>query len=140
MSDQAWLEDYIRHTGAVAGTVHRYEEGGLRLAAALNIPPKVCEIVTWVPAGKGMAGQALVTAKPVFTCNLRNDPSAAVLPGARAVDAKAAIALPIPDASGQVMAVVGVAFSSDHDFGPDEIEHLTRLGASVLADPYEPLY
>ena len=133
MTDRDWLEDYLRTSGAVAGTVHRYEDGGLRLTAAHNIPPKVCEVVAWVPAGKGMAGQALVTARPVSTCNLKDDPSAAVRPGARAVDAQAAIALPVADQHGKVMAVVGAAWAGARDFSPADIDQLTTLAASVLA-------
>lgn len=137
MTDRDWLEDYLRTFGAVAGTVHRYEirsgEEGLLLTAAHNIPPKVCEVVAWVPAGKGMAGQALVTAQPVSTCNLKDDPSAAVRPGARAVDAQAAIALPVADAHGKVMAVVGAAWAVSRNFSSADVEQLTALAASVLS-------
>ncbi len=132
MRDQDWLEDYISQTGAVAGTIHRVEEGGLRLTASKNIPAKVCEVVAWVPAGKGMAGQAMVTAKPVSTCNLKDDPSSAVRPGARAVDAQAAIALPVAGAEGSVQAVVGVAWADGRDLSQTEIDHLTALAASVV--------
>jgi L-methionine (R)-S-oxide reductase len=139
MNDQLWLEDYLRSSGAVAGTVHRYEEragdehGGLRLTAAHNIPAKVCEVVTWVPWGKGMAGQALVTRQPISTCNLKDDPSAAVRPGARAVDAQAAVALPVAAADGTIMAVVGVAWAQSHELSSSDLQHLTELAASVLA-------
>jgi hypothetical protein len=132
MNDQIWLESYIREAGAVAGTVHRTEEGGLRLTASHNIPAKVCEVVAWVPAGKGMAGQALVRAKPVSTCNLKDDPSAAVRPGARAVDAQAAVALPVADSGGRVMAVVGIAWADSRDLSVAEVDQLTARAASVL--------
>lgn len=128
--DQPWLIDYIREAGAVAGTVHRREEGGLRLTASHNIPPKVCEIVAWVPDGKGMAGQALVTKAPVFTCNLKDDPSATVRPGARAVDAQAAIALPVFDSAENVIAVVGIAYADHRDFTPETIAELTLQAGS----------
>lgn len=131
-SDQQWLEDYIRDAGAVAGTVHRTHPGGLKLSAAHNIPPRVQDVVAFVPEGKGMAGQALVTRQPVFTCNLKDDPSATVRPGARAVDAQAAIALPIAAPSGDIAAVVGVAYADGRDFPPQEIAHLTTLAASIL--------
>lgn len=131
-SDQPWLEEYVRIAGAVAGTVHRSLPGGLKLSAAHNIPPRVQEIVAWVPQGKGMAGQALVTRQPVFTCNLKDDPSATVRPGARAVDAQAAIALPIAGSTGDIAAVVGVAYADGRDFPPKEIARLTTLAASIL--------
>lgn len=130
--DQQWLEDYIRTAGAVAGTVHRAHPGGLKLSAAHNIPPRVQEIVAWVPEGKGMAGQALLTRQPVSTCNLQDDPSATVRPGARAVDAQAAIALPIAGPTGDIAAVVGVAYADGRDFPPHEVARLTRHAASIL--------
>ena len=55
---QTWLEGWLREIGAIAGTVHIHENDGLRLAAAVNIPEKVQQIVAWVPSGKGMAGSA----------------------------------------------------------------------------------
>src|SRR4030088_1693644 len=92
---ELWLVRYLADTEGVAGTVHLCENGGLRLAAAVNIPPRVRAAVEWVPSGKGMAGLALERGEPVQTCNLQEDVSGAVKPGARAVDAKAAIALPV---------------------------------------------
>src|SRR3954469_3882942 len=94
---QSWLAAFLNREGGVAGTVHLHEEGGLRLAAAVNIPPKVQEIVTWVPSGKGMAGLALERGESVQTCNLQEDRSGAVKPGAKAVNAQAAIAMPVRD-------------------------------------------
>jgi L-methionine (R)-S-oxide reductase len=132
MTDQEWLEQYIQQVSGVAGTVHRREPGGLRLTGSRNIPPRVCEIVAWVPDGKGMAGQALVTAQPVTTCNLKDDPSAAVRPGARAVDAQAAVALPVFSADGAVIAVVGVAWPDSRDFSRADIEDLQRTASLLL--------
>jgi hypothetical protein len=132
LDDQGWLESYIAQAGAVAGTLHRFEPGGLRLAAAKNIPPKVCEVVAWVPEGKGMAGLAMQRRQAVTTCNLKDDASGDVRPGAKAVDAQAAIALPVLDQAGQVRAVVGVAYQDSRDFPPDEIGRLTRLGDSLV--------
>jgi L-methionine (R)-S-oxide reductase len=132
MTDQEWLEQYIQQVSGVAGTVHRREPGGLRLTASRNIPPKVCEIVAWVPDGKGMAGQALVTGRPVTTCNLKDDPSATVRPGARAVDAQAAVALPVFSPQGAVLAVVGVAWPDSRDFSQADIDALQRSASLPL--------
>src|SRR6266853_603820 len=97
---QAWLAGFLSGAGAAAGTVHLHTEGGLRLAAAVNIPPPVRQAVQWVPSGKGMAGLALERGEPVQTCNLQEDRSGAVKPGARAVNAQAAVALPVRDREG----------------------------------------
>src|SRR6516225_4304735 len=66
-----WLSDFLIRNGGTSGTVHLYQDGGLRLAAAVNIPEKVRQIVSWVPMGKGMAGLALAHGVPIQTCNLK---------------------------------------------------------------------
>jgi len=138
---QDWLKGFITAQGAVAGTVHWHvqsrERTGLELIAAVNIPPKVQEIVEWVPPGKGMAGQALVQGVPVQTCNLKDDSSGAVRPGAKAVDAAAAVALPVRSSSGEVSAIVGVAYSDQRQFSDEDLARLERAAGTVLAEPRE---
>jgi len=128
---QEWLSGYIQNTGAVAGTVHVRQGDGLTLTAAVNIPPPVAEVVRWVPWGKGMAGMALETGEAVTTCNLKEDDTGRVKPGAKAVSAQAAIALPVKDANGSVVAVVGVAFMEEREIGHDEIARLTSDASSL---------
>lgn len=133
---QDWLKNFIAAQGAVAGTVHWHvrteEKTGLELIAAINIPPKVQEIVEWVPPGKGMAGQALVQGAPVQTCNLKDDSSGAVRPGAKAVDAAAAVALPVKAASGEISAIVGIAYSDQRQFSDADLVQLERAAGAVL--------
>lgn len=133
---QDWLKKFIAAQGAVAGTVHWHlqagEKTGLELIAAVNIPPKVQEIVAWVPPGKGMAGQALVQGNPVQTCNLKDDSSGTVRPGAKAVDAAAAVALPVRDASGEISAIVGIAYSDQRQFSDEDLMRLEQAAGAVL--------
>jgi len=133
---QGWLKNFIAAQGAVAGTVHWHvqapEKTGLELIAAVNIPPKVQEIVEWVPPGKGMAGQALVQGLAVQTCNLKDDSSGAVRPGAKAVDAAAAVALPVRGASGEISAVVGIAYSDQRQFSDEDLARLEQAAGAVL--------
>ena len=117
-----WLAEYLRALGAVAGSVHLVEGAGLRLTGAVNLPEKVQQVVEWVPLGKGMAGQALERGEPVFTCNLKNDSSSAVRPGARAVEAEAAVAMPVRGRSNAVVAIVGLAFADQRDFTKADLE------------------
>src|SRR6185369_7186042 len=106
---------------------------GLRLAAAVNIPPKVQEVVAWVPSGKGMAGLALERGESVQTCNLkRDDGSGAVRPGAKAVDAQDAIALPVRDGAGAIVAVVGIAYADEGEISDGEVKRLEQAAASFL--------
>jgi len=117
-----WLAEYLRSLGAVAGSVHLVEGVGLRLAGAVNLPEKVQAVVEWVPCGKGMAGQALERGEPVFTCNLKGDSSGAVRPGAKAVDAQAAVAMPVRNGSNVIVAIVGFAFAEQRDFTKADLE------------------
>lgn len=105
MTDQAWLEAALKTLGATSGTVHRVEGDLLRLTAAVNIPESVLAVTQRIPKGKGMAGLAWQRGEPVQTCDLQADVTGDVQPGAKAVEAQEAIAIPVGD-----RAVVGFAF------------------------------
>lgn len=107
-----WLREFLGRHGAVSGTVHLVEGDHLKLAAAVNIPAKVQEVTAQIPMGKGMAGLAWQRAQPVATCNLQDDATGDVRPGAKAVGAKAAVAFPIGE---PVRAVVGAAWMEERD-------------------------
>jgi len=128
---QDFLESLLVRLGGVAGTVHEQRGEDLYLTAAHNIPPPVVAIVAHVPHGKGMAGVAQVKKQPVQTCNLQTDDSGTIKPGAKAVDAKAAIALPVFDDSGEVRAVVGIAWDSEGDLGPEVEQSMMQLAAAL---------
>jgi L-methionine (R)-S-oxide reductase len=128
---QNWLTRYLADCAAVAGTVHRHENAGLRLVACVNIPDPVRDAVAWVPSGKGMAGLALERGEAVQTCNLQADPSGAVRPGAKAVHAQAAAALPVRDQQGCIIAVVGIAFAGEREISEAELEKLTAAAESL---------
>jgi hypothetical protein len=121
---EQWLRSYIERNGGVAGTVHLRAQGQLVLAAAVNIPPKVADVVRQIPRGKGMAGLAWERGEPVHTCNLKTDATGDVRPGAKAVDANAAVAIPIHDAAGEVRGVVGIAYMGERDITEQELEAL----------------
>jgi len=112
---QQWLQSFIAEAGGIAGTVHVQVGEDLVLTAAHNIPPQVVQAVSHVARGKGMAGLAQVRREPVRTCDLQTDDSGRIRPGARAVEAQAAIALPVLDAAGGTVAVVGVAWAGAGD-------------------------
>lgn len=124
--DQAWLEAFISRHGAVAGTIHTLEAGDetLSLGAAHRIPPPVLERVRAIPKGKGMAGLAWERDAPVSTCNLKTDETGDVRPGAKAVDAAAAVALPVHRDDQSFCGVVGIAFAGEREMAEDELAEL----------------
>ncbi|WP_411107113.1 GAF domain-containing protein [Streptomyces sp. cmx-4-9] len=126
-----WLRQWIEAHGGAAGTVHVRRGEDMVLAAAVNIPPPVVEIVRVVPRGKGMAGLAFERDEPVSTCNLKTDTSGDVRPGARAVDAHAAVAIPVHDGSGQVQGVVGIAYAGERAMDEQELAVLTGEAEAV---------
>jgi hypothetical protein len=130
-AQQEWLELFIAQQGGTAGTVHVERGDDLYLTAAHNIPPKVIAIVAHVPHGKGMAGVAQVKKQPVQTCNLQTDETGNIKPGAKAVNAQAAIALPVFNHAGAVCAVVGIAWTHEAEIGEAEQQKMMELAATL---------
>jgi hypothetical protein len=128
---QAFLESLLRDVDGVAGTVHEQRGEDLYLTAAHNIPPPVIAIVAHVPHGKGMAGVAQVKKQPVQTCNLQTDDSGTIKPGAKAVNAQAAIAVPVLDDAGDVRAVVGIAWNHERELDPEFEQSMMQLAAAL---------
>jgi hypothetical protein len=125
-----WLRAFLARHGAVAGTVHVVRDDLLVIAAAHNIPPKVQEVTARIPLGKGMAGLAWEHDRAISTCNLKEDASGAVKPGAKAVDAKAAVALPVHGGDG-VRGVVGLAWADERDLPDALIDGIARDAESM---------
>ncbi len=131
---QSWLSEFLRAHAGVAGTVHRRRADALELCAAVNIPPKVIDVTRTIPRGRGMAGLAWERGRPVSTCNLADDQSGDVRPGAKAVAAKAAAALPVLASDGECIAVVGIAWNDERDLDDATLARLQQAAASVLID------
>ena len=127
-----WLADFVKQSGGVAGSVHRVDGDLLALAAAVNIPEPVQQITRSIPKGKGMAGLAWQRGVPVQTCNLQTDASGDVQPGARAVAARAAIAIPVLTPRGDCAGVVGIAFAYDGELDEATVAQLSRGAAGWL--------
>ncbi|MCY1082584.1 GAF domain-containing protein [Archangium lansingense] len=123
----------------MAGTVHLRRGEALELVATLNIPPPVMDAVRVVPRGKGMAGLALGTGEPVQTCNLQADESGRIQPGDRRVPVRAAVALPVLDAAGEVRAVVGIAFLHEGDLSSELTRALMAAAAELPLAACEPM-
>jgi len=125
-TDEQWLAGALAEVGAIAGSVHRRHGARLTLTAAVGIPPPVIERTLEIPRGKGMAGLAWSRKVPVSTCDLVNDPSDDVRPGARAVEAGQAAAIPVLDAD-RVRAVVGFAFAESGQLLRERLQALSSI-------------
>jgi L-methionine (R)-S-oxide reductase len=132
-SHQGWLERVIAENGGVAGSVHVYSATSdlLELTASVNLPPPVVAITQTIPKGKGMAGLAWERQRPVQTCNLQQGGNPDVRPGARAVNAQAAIAIPVHDTSGALRGVVGIAFMGEREIVGEELARLEHAAQQL---------
>jgi len=128
----AWLERFLAQHGATSATIHLVRDGGLRLAAAVNIPPAVQQVVAWVPNGKGMAGFGARAARAHPYLQPKEDRIGNVKPGAKAVHARAAVAIPVDDEAGNVRAVVGMGFLEERDFSSGDLQQLQRSASTLL--------
>lgn len=128
---QEWLEAFVSEHKGVAGSVHVERDGDLYLTAAKNLPPPVIAMVTHVARGKGMAGVAQTSKLPTQTCNLQTDDTGRIKPGAKAVSAQAAIALPVLDEGGGIAAIVGIAYAHEGELPPEQVQVLMDAAAKV---------
>lgn len=128
---QQFLESLLDRLGGVAGTVHEQRGDDLYLTASQNIPPPVVALVAHVAHGKGMAGAAQVKKQAVQTCNLQTDDSGTIKPGAKAVGAQAAVALPVLRDDGEVRAVIGIAWNHEGELGPELEQSMMQLAAAL---------
>jgi hypothetical protein len=54
-----------------------------------------------------------------------------VRPGAKAVNAQAAVALPVRGAGGSVRAVVGIAFLGEREFSEEQVQAFERAAEDL---------
>jgi hypothetical protein len=131
VATEAWLKAFLSDHGGIAGTVHLLQGDVLELSSSVNIPPPVVKVTAIIPKGKGMAGLAWERDEVVAVCNIKSDASGDVRPGAKAVDAQAALAIPVHAAAGGLRAVVGIAFMGERNFSDQELKAFEAAAASL---------
>ncbi|MCB9886602.1 MAG: GAF domain-containing protein [Planctomycetes bacterium] len=126
----ALLDLVLAHFDCPVGTVHVLDpaDGHLHLAAQRGLPPPVLDKVGVIPIGKGMAGIAAERRTPVQVCNLQQDASGVVRPGAKLTQMEGSLAAPMLDGEA-LFGVLGVAKPTAYDFTPAETELLSAIGA-----------
>ena len=132
---QTALEAIADFFEASTATLHRAdaESGLLHLLASRGIPEKLLPITRQIPFGKGMAGLCAVRREPVTVCNLQNDDSGAVRPGAKETGVAGAVVVPILEpGSGRLLGTLGIGKPAEHSYTGQELEVLGGC-AQVIA-------
>lgn len=132
MTADALLQSAITTHGCTTGTIHWLEEGSsvMTLIAHVGLPSHVADLVAKVPIGKGMAGLAAERREPVQTCNLQQDRTGDIRPGAKAVPVQASIAVPMV-LDGALRGVLGIAKGEEHEWSEAEIAALSATAAEI---------
>lgn len=115
--------------GAQIGTIHRLgADDHLHLVVASpGIPEPVLAASRRIPLGKGIAGEAAKTAKPVTLCNLQTDTSGVARPGAKATGAGGSLCVPILDGA-RVVGTLGVGWMTERAITDGEAAALIAAG------------
>ncbi|MEE2755533.1 MAG: GAF domain-containing protein [Myxococcota bacterium] len=128
------LADLLDEVGASSGTIHQPRDGHLILTASIGLPDSIKPAIAKIPKGKGMAGMAWETGRSVTTCSLRTDPNTTIQTGARAVEADAAIAVPVIDRLDEIIGVVGFAFEPGTDAVETRMDRCLRAVKQALSE------
>ncbi|MFZ4748902.1 MAG: GAF domain-containing protein [Phycisphaerales bacterium] len=132
-ADLALLQSLLADLRADSGTLHAIgADGALHLRCAIGIPEPVLAIVAVVPVGKGMAGLAAERRCAVNSCNIQQDTTGDVRPGARATGLAGSVAVPVLAADGRVLGVVGVATRAERTFTADDESAIASRSAAFF--------
>ena len=131
---QKELEEIVAQFGADTGALHIVEDGVLHLRAHIGLPPKVVELISRVPLGKGMAGLAAARNEPISSCNIQTDATGNVRPGARQSGVNGAIVVPVRGPQGEVRGSIGVGVHHIYEYSDEEAQRLIELALPLGAE------
>jgi len=119
---------------AQMGTLHRLDaDDHLHLVAVSpGLPEPVLAASRRIPLGKGIAGEAAATAKPVSLCNLQTDTSGVARPGAKATGLGGSLCVPAFDGT-RVVGTLGIGWMGERAITDDETVAL--LAAARVLGP-----
>jgi len=127
---QNWLADVLRRFGCQTGTLHRTDDTGewLRMVAQIGVPESLLEKIVLIPFGKGIAGAAAATRKPVEICNLQQDLGGVALPAARQTGVSGSLAVPVLSLDGErVLGTLGIGKTEPYSFSAEEQSLLAEV-------------
>jgi L-methionine (R)-S-oxide reductase len=127
------LASVVREFGADSGTIHFLDcDGFLCLAETSGLPESMLEAISRIPVGKGMAGLAVERGHPVDACNIQNDSSGDVRPGARASGLSGAIVVPMFRGE-EIVGALGIGTRRERRFTDEEARALMEEGRQLAA-------
>lgn len=129
---EAVLDIVLAYFACTSGTIHSLDPKSLMLGlrARRNIPDGLLPRIQQIPIGKGMAGLAVESRRPVQVCNLQTDTSGVAKPAAKETGMEGSIAVPFL-ADDQVVGVLGVAKPTVYEFKESEIALLMDIGKII---------
>ena len=133
MNSRQTLRTALIALEASSGSHHTRRGDHLELVVEIGLPESIIPLIRIIPRGKGMAGQAWLTQTPTTTCNLKTDRQAPIEPGARLVDARSAVAIPVCGPQDTLLGVVGFAFADDRGFDEHRLAQC-RVWARYVVD------
>ena len=134
---ERWLGGVMEAFGCQTGTLHRADGGWLDLVAAVGVPAELMPVIARIPFGKGIAGAAAETRKPVELCNLQKDLGGVAKEGARRTMVAGSLAVPVFSGEGEaVIGTLGIGMHRPHDFSDEEKLELAAV-AKRVAETWE---
>ena len=136
-----WLTKFVRDHRALSGIVfERGDSDNLLMIAACNLPPMVVASARVVFKGQGLAGTAFERNAALCTCTGRRRESRFTPPSP--LPQECAVALPITDKNGEVLALVYLVYPESKRLRDDELVLMLdraatlKLGRSALPQPW----
>ncbi len=124
----------LAHFQAQVGTIHTLGADGLLhlRAHSPGIPEPVLAATRVIPIGKGMAGLAVERRAPINVCNLQQDKSGDVRPGAQATGAMGSLCVPMLEGD-KAVGALGIASLGERAFTDAEVHELLEIGKVLAA-------
>jgi len=135
-SQENWntmLAAILEEFGCQTGTLHRSTDGKtLDLVCQIGVPDNLLDKISLIPFGKGIAGAAAASGKPVELCNLQQDLGGVAKPDARQTGVSGSVAVPVFSAeNGAVIGTLGIGKYAPYEFTGDEKQRLAGHTARI---------
>ena len=128
-------EELLAYFRSDTVTLHLLDpaRGLLVMKAQAGLPPHIAEITREIPLGKGIAGEAAQSEKPVTTCNLQTDDSGVAKPAAKQTGVGGALCVPIY-AGGELAGTLGIGTKREYTYTEEQTRALSAAGNAIAAE------